>query len=280
MSVRNIIERLGDLPSLPPIYERVRETLDDPDGSLETAARLIETDPAMTARLLRVANSALYGLSAKVDSVPRALTIIGVTETHHLVLATSLVSVFRDLPLGLVSMRSFWEHGIACGIAARLIARQGGQGSPEHAYLAGLLHDIGRLPLYILEPLDMGAALQAHRERQGHLHDLERQYLGTTHAEIGEALLEHWRIPEVFRAAAAGHHAPSRDQPPTPETAAAHVADLIVNSLRLGTSGTRWVPTLDNQAWRLTGLDIGHLPAIVETTIRTTRDVTSAFLES
>jgi HD-like signal output (HDOD) protein len=279
VSAERIIERLGELPSLPPVYQRVRETLEDPNGSLEAAAKLIEADPSLTARLLRVANSPLYGLSTRVDNVTRALTIIGTIGTHHLVLATSLISVFRDLPLGAVSMRSFWEHSIACGVAARLIACQGGQCSPENAYLAGLLHDIGRLPLFILEPVAMGTALQAHRERQGHLHELEHHHLGITHAEIGGTLLKLWRLPEIFGAAAANHHAPSHKQPMAAETATAHVADLIVNALRLGTSGTRWIPVLDDAAWRATGLATSQLTAILEATISTTRDIASAFLE-
>lgn len=279
MGADRLIERLGELPALPTVYQRVREALTAPDGALETAASLIESDPSMSMRLLRVANSPLYGLSTKVDTILRALTLIGTTAAHHLVLSTALMTVFRDLPLGTVSMRSFWEHGIACGVAARLIARQGGRANPEHAYLAGLLHDIGRLPLYILEPLDMSAALQAHRERQGHLHDLEQQYLGIDHTELGAILLAHWQLPEVFRSAVYDHHAPWRAPCPS-ETAVVHVADLIVNSLRLGTSGTRWVPVLDDGAWNLTGLDIEQLPAILEATITTTRDVISAFMES
>lgn len=275
----SILERLDELPSLPTVYHRARAALDDPDSSLESVAAIIETDPALTARLLRVANSALYGLTAKVDSALRALTLIGAAETHHLILSTTLISVFRDLPLGAVSMRSFWEHSIACGVAARVIARLGGRASPEHAYLAGLLHDIGRLPLFILEPHIMSAALQAHLDRQGHLHDLEQRFFGTTHAEVGAALLRAWQIPEVFTEAAAGHHRPSLDQPIRPKTAVTHVADLIVNSLRIGTSGTRWVPVLDDQAWLAIGLETGQLSAVVETTLSTTRDVTAAFLE-
>ncbi|NVZ09628.1 HDOD domain-containing protein [Allochromatium humboldtianum] len=280
MDADRLIERLGELPSLPAVYHRVREAIETPDGSLETVAGLIESDPSMSTRVLRVANSPLYGLATEVDDIRRALTLIGTTATHHLVLSTTLLTVFRDLPLGAVSMRSFWEHGLACGVAARLIARQGGQANPEHAYLAGLLHDIGRLPLYILEPLDMSSALQAHRERQGHLHDLEQQYLGIDHTELGAILLAHWQLPEVFRSAVSDHHAPWRASRSSPETAVVHVADLIVNSLRLGTSGTRWVPVLDDGAWHLTGLDIERLPTILEATITATRDVISAFMEA
>lgn len=275
----DILNRLDDLPSLPTIYHRVRKTLDDPNGSLEMVASLIESDLSMSARLLRAANSALYGLSTQVDTVLRALTIIGTAEAHQLILSTALITRFRDLPLGSVSMRAFWEHSIACAVAARLIARIGGRASPEHAYLAGLLHDIGRLPLFILEPHIMSAVLQAHRERQGHLHDIERQFFGASHGEIGAALLRQWQIPERFCLVAANHHSPALEQPLSPETAITHVADLIVNSLRIGGSGTRWVPVLDDTAWQATGLETGDLSAVVETTISTARDLTSALLE-
>ncbi|WP_338115426.1 HDOD domain-containing protein [Thiocystis minor] len=279
VSTTGIFERLDELPSLPAVYQRVRHALDDPDGSLESVARLIETDPSMTARVLRVANSALYALPGKVDTVLRALTIIGAAETHQLVLATTVISVFRDLPLGAVSMRSFWEHSIACGIAARAIARNQRLNDPEHYYLAGLFHDIGRLPLFILEPHAMSIALQAHRERQGPLWELEQQFFGLTHADLGAALLKHWEIPIIYQNAAALHHGLMAAQPWPLEAAIAHSADLIVNSLRIGTSGTHWVPMLDDDAWRKTGLDVKDLPDIVEITTSTARDVTSAFLE-
>lgn len=279
MSTTGILERLGELPSLPAVYQRVRDALNDPAGSIECVARIIETDPSMTARLLRVANSALYGLPGKVESVLRALTIIGTAGTHQLVLTTSVISVFRDLPLGAVSMRSFWEHGIACGIAARAVARNLCLSDPERYYLAGLLHDIGRLPLFILEPHTMSRALQSHREHQGHLWEFEQQLFGLTHAELGAALLDQWGIPGIYRQAAALHHGSAIDDHWPLEAAVTHVADLIVNSLRLGTSGTRWVPLLADSAWRQTGLAVTDLPAIAEITISTTRDVAAAFLE-
>ncbi|WP_245537320.1 HDOD domain-containing protein [Thiocystis violascens] len=274
-----ILERLGELPSLPAVYRRVRDALDDPDGSLESVARLIEADPSMTARVLRIANSSLYALPGKVDTVLRALTIIGATETRQLVLATAVISVFRDLPLGAVSMRSFWEHSIACGIAARAMARNQRLDDPERYYLAGLLHDIGRLPLFILEPHAMSRALQAHRERQGHLWEFERQLFGLTHAELGAELLKRWEIPIIYRNAAALHHGLATEESWPLEAAVVHSADLIVNSLRIGTSGTRWVPIMDDAAWRQTGLGIQDLPDIVDVTASTARDVTSAFLE-
>lgn len=278
-STPDILDRLDDLPSLPAVYHRAREILDDPEGPLEAVGQVIASDAAMTARLLRVANSALYGLPSRVASVPQALTIIGAAETHSLILSTALLSVFHQLPLGTVSMRSFWEHSIATGVAARTIARRGGLGSPERFYLAGLLHDIGRLPLFMLEPQTARAALQAHHERQGHLWEIEQRLFATHHGDIGAALMTRWQIPAVFRDCASLHHAPCQERHPAQEVAVTHLADLIVNSLRIGTSGTRWVPALIDCAWRDSGLAVADLPAIVDLVVSTSRGVISAFLE-
>lgn len=278
-STPDTLDRLDELPSLPAVYHRAREILDDPEGPLEAVGQVIASDAAMTARLLRVANSALYGLPARVASVPQALAIIGAAETHSLILSTALLSVFQQLPLGAVSMRSFWEHSIASGVAARTIARRVGLGRPERFYLAGLLHDIGRLPLFMLEPRTMSTALQSHRERQAHLWEIEQCLFGTTHGEVGGALMERWQLPEVYRDCARFHHAPCQDRPAAQEIAITHLADLIVNSLRIGTSGTRWVPVLADKAWRDSGLEVTDLPAIAELVVSTSRGVIAAFLE-
>jgi putative nucleotidyltransferase with HDIG domain len=277
-SGERLLERLDELPSLPAIYYQAREALQRPEGSLESMARVLETDLSLTARLLRVANSALYGLVSKVDSLPRALTVIGTEEAHRIVLATSVVSVFRNLPLGAVSMRSFWEHSIATGVASRTIARCLGQSDAERFYLAGLLHDIGRLPLYLLEPEMMAQALQAHREHRADLHTLEARMIGTTHTAVGALLLSKWQIPSVFCEVASRHHDLTEDDYGL-ETSIVHIADIIANSLRIGSSGTRAVPVLSDTHWRRSGLEISDLRPIVELTLSTTQDVVSAFLE-
>lgn len=274
-----LLDRLDELPSLPAIYYQAREALLHPNGSLESMARILETDLSLSARLLRVANSALYGLASKVDSLTRALTVIGTEEVHRIVLATSVVSVFRDIPLGAVSMRSFWEHSIATGVASRVIARRLGQTDEERFYLAGLLHDIGRLPLFLLEPDAMGQALQAHREHRADLHTLEAQILGITHTEVGARLLEKWQIPSVFCEVAGRHHDLAEDDYCL-ETSVTHIADIITNSLRIGSSGTRAVPVLSDAQWQRSGLEIEDLRPVVDLTLSTTKDVVSAFLES
>jgi putative nucleotidyltransferase with HDIG domain len=273
-----LLERLDELPSLPAIYYRAQEALHRPNGSLESLARVLEADPSLSARLLRVANSALYGLVSKVDGLTQALAVIGTEETHRIVLATSVVSVFRNLPLGAVSMRSFWEHSIATGVASRALARRLGQADAERFYLAGLLHDIGRLPLYLLEPDAMGQALQAHREHRADLQTLEARMLGCTHTEVGALLLQQWRIPSVFCEVAGCHHDLDDDDYAL-ETSITHIADIIVNSLRIGSSGTRAVPMLSDWQWQRSGLEISDLRPVVDLTISTTQDVVTAFLE-
>jgi len=279
MTPSNIIGRLDELPSLPAVYHRARQVIDDPHAPLQALAEIIESEPSLAARLLRVANSAYYGFSGNVGSIQRALTMVGTDDVHDLIIATCVISTFRDLPLGAVSMRSFWEHSIACGIASRAIARRKSWDQPEICYLAGLLHDIGRLPMYILEPQIMGDVLLAHRERRGHVWILEQQQLGCDHSEVGMELLKLWKLPLVFQTVAASHHGTVPAAAISPAAAVVHVADIMVNGLRMGSSGTRWVPRLDDAAWEQTGLGSEDLGSIIDTTVDTLDEVISAFLD-
>ncbi|MEW7976471.1 MAG: HDOD domain-containing protein [Candidatus Sedimenticola endophacoides] len=147
MTPYELIGRVPDLPSLPEVYFQVDRVLQDPDFSLQELSEVIEREPAIAARLLRLANSALYGFSGHIDTIQRAVTMIGSDEIRDLILSSAVLSAFKRMPVGAVSMRSFWEHSIACGLAARNIAALTGAANMQRYYIYGLLHDIGRLVL-------------------------------------------------------------------------------------------------------------------------------------
>lgn len=159
MAADDILNRAPDLPSLPDVYYRVETVLEDPNFSLEQLSEAIQVDPSISTRLLKLANSAYYGFPSKIDTITRAATIIGTQEIRELILATAVISIFQGMPVGAVSMRSFWEHSIACGLAARAIADCRGEANVERFYVAGLLHDIGRLVLYLGQPHEMNELL-------------------------------------------------------------------------------------------------------------------------
>ena len=136
------------LVSLPHIFTEINRVISDPRSSAIHVADVISKDPNLTTRLLRIVNSAFYGFPSKIDTISRAVTILGSKELSTLALGTSVLKIFNDIPADLVDMKSFWEHSVACGIAARMIASYKNIANTERLFVAGLLHDIGRIIIY------------------------------------------------------------------------------------------------------------------------------------
>ena len=134
--------------SPPHVYIKLNDTLKDPRSSFKEFSEIISHDPSLTARLLKIVNSSFYSFETEIETITHALTIVGTEQLTELVLATSVTSQFTHIPKQLVSMNSFWEHSIACGVAAKVIADRRGESHLESFYLAGMLHDIGSLIIY------------------------------------------------------------------------------------------------------------------------------------
>ncbi|MES9869723.1 MAG: HDOD domain-containing protein [Sedimenticola sp.] len=279
MTADEIIEQITDLPSLPDVFYRVDEVLADPNFSLEQLADTIQADPAISARLLKLANSAYYGFPSRIDTISRAATVIGTQEIRELILATAVLSAFNGMPVGAVSMRSFWEHSIACGLAARAIATYRDEVNVERFYVAGLLHDIGRLVLFLQYPHQMSELIQQQQENNRYLKELEQEAFGTCHGAVGGALLYRWNLPPALCKAASGHHMESAENGEHMEACVVHVADLIANALRMGSSGNHFVPQLNELAWQRVGLGVSDLDDIVAQTEERISEVIAVFIE-
>jgi len=277
MKPSDVLSLAPDLPSLPEVYFQVDQVLRDPGFSLEQLADVIGRDPGISARLLRLANSALYGFPSRIETMQRAVTLIGYHEIRDMVLATAVLSVFRDMPVGLVSMRSFWEHSIACGVAARHIAIYRREPNVDRFYMMGLLHDIGRLLMHMALPQQMSDILFRHRQGEGHLVDLEQASLGVTHAAVGAELLTRWRLPPSLIDVVSRHHCSVVGGECPIEVAVVHIADILVNAMSIGSSGTRLVPDLNDGAWKRVEINAGDIGALGRQTAEITGDVVTAF---
>ncbi|MGE3550531.1 MAG: HDOD domain-containing protein, partial [Geobacter sp.] len=140
-----LVDRTSTVYSLPLFYERLNEAINHPRTSIDDIAKIITEDQGLTARLLRLANSPLFGWFGKVDSINKAVTIIGTQQLRDLALAASVMGVFTGIPPELMSMTSFWRHSVACGIIARTLATWRREPNVERFFVAGILHDIGQL---------------------------------------------------------------------------------------------------------------------------------------
>ena len=228
---KEMVAGVINLISLPEICIRVNSALEDPNHTSKQLGDIISHDPALTARILRIVNSAYYNFPNKVELVSRAISIIGEDDLRGLVLATSALEVFNHIPNQLVNMEMFWQHSIFTGIVARLLSKQCNILHGERLFIAGLLHDIGKLVLYFKEPEVSENVLLEAANTSGLIHDAEQTLLGFTHADVGAALMQAWQLPDSFYQIVLHHHTPSQATEYEIETAIVHIANSIVNAL-------------------------------------------------
>lgn len=243
-----LVKGVSSLGSLPDIYQRISQVVNNPRSTAKDIGKITSEDPGLTGRLLRLVNSAFFGFPSKIETVSRAVMIVGTDQLRDLSLATSVVEMFDKVPQEIVDMNSFWKHSIACGVCARVIAGLRREQNVERFFVAGLLHDIGSMILYIKKPDESIQMIQKAKNEKKNLHVVEKEVLGFDHAQIGGALLSEWRLPLTLQTAVNYHHAPHKTTNYRLEVYLVHVAEMVVNALDLGSSGETFVPSLDYQA--------------------------------
>ncbi len=225
-SAADMVARVDKLVALPEIYWLVRERLQDPQVEMHELGRLIQQDVDLTARLLKLVNSAAYGFPGRVDTVTRAITLVGLRELEYLVLAGVAFESFARLPIDQINVPSFWRHSVFTALVARGLARVVGILHPERLFVAGLLHDLGRLVM-CLEAPQVVREVMARREAGEDPNAVECELLGFDHARLGAALAQSWRFPVVLVDAIAHHHHPGAASKGHLEACILHVADVV-----------------------------------------------------
>jgi HD-like signal output (HDOD) protein len=263
ISPNELIRHQVKLPSLPTVYVQINEAINRPNSSAIDIAKVISKDTSLSARLLKIVNSTFYGFPSKIDTLSRAVTIVGTRQLTTLALGMNIMSVFRKIPSDLIDMRSFWEHSLACGICARIIGSYKNIPNIERVFVAGLLHDIGRLILYRYVPIQARNALIKARQDDDLLYSSEHETLGFDHSLIGGLLLKKWKLPVSLENSVKYHHSPQESKDPL-EPAIIHIADLMTNAIGRGSSGERFVPALNPEAWKSLELS----PNILSSTIK------------
>lgn len=260
----SLVEGNVTIQSLPTVYTRLDQAIANSRTPLAEIAEIISQDSGLSSRLLGLVNSSIYGFPSRVDTVSRAVVIVGTHQLRDLALATSVVSLFKGIPGDLVDMESFWRHSVACGVAARIIAGIKNAPNTERFFVGGVLHDIGRLVLFTRAPEEARESF-AVRDREGRtLHEAEVAVLGCDHADVGQELVRRWRLPVLLEELVGFHHRPEEAIRYPLETAVLHISDVIANALQLGSSGEKYVPALSAIAWKTVGLGPHMLESILE----------------
>lgn len=277
--LKGLVLDMPSLGSMAEVYHEIDGALKDPNSSAEDIGFIIEKDPSLTACLLKLANSSFYGFPSRVDTVSQAITMIGLGEVRHLASATLVLDYFSGIPTDEVDMCTFWEHSLACGIAARIIAIQRRMAQSEQFFVAGLLHDLGRLVLFIRKPEEMAQVFETYHSSDTPLIKCESNLLGYDHTDVGHELLKLWKFPVNLIHAAKYHHFPLLSDFYPIEASIVHVADAIVHSLELGHSGEASIPPLRKGAWEQLDLSPVIVSNIVQDIDKQFHDTVKIFLD-
>lgn len=275
-----LVKNVGDLVSLPDVCIRVNQMVDNPDATAPAFGEVISQDPGLTARLLRIANSAFYGFSHEIDTVSRAVTVIGIGKLRDLVLATSTVDVFDKIPNELLTMENFWRHSLYCALISRSLAMQTRLPHGESLFIAGLLHDIGQLVIFHEMPDEARQALLLTIEGDAELevHEAEREVMGFDHTDVGLELARQWNLPESLQEAIKYHHNPSAADKFQTEVAIVHLANSLACLLELNSSDESVAPATDPFAWEITGITKPQVEAALEESRQQFDEVRALFI--
>jgi HD-like signal output (HDOD) protein len=273
-----VFRDMDKLSSVPYVYAQLDEAIRTSRVSAAHISSIISQDTSLTARLLKIVNSAFFSFPRKVDTISRAVIIVGTQQLRDLALATSVINSFSNIPERYITMESFWRHSIACGLASRIIAGYFKAANVERYFVAGILHDIGRLMIATKMPEETASVFRIAEQRDQPLHVIEREVLGFDHAQVGSELIDFWRLPKSFEEIILYHHEPTLANLYRNDAAVIHIADSIVHAMQLGNTGDECIPPIREQAWELLGLPVDILPYVMDQIDKQFNDAVHGFI--
>ncbi len=204
--IDKVLKRISEISTLPHVAMRVMKLANDSDSTTQDLKDAVESDPSLSARVLKCVNSAAYAMRSKITNLQQAISFVGFNQVRNLAITGSVSESFKkEVAVGQYQRSALWQHMISVGICARLIALRCKMQNFEDAFLAGLLHDIGIIleDQYVHEPFSvMINALSPDKP----LADSEREYLGFDHTTLGARIAEAWKFPPAVQAAVRFHH--------------------------------------------------------------------------
>lgn len=246
----DLVSKLDKLPTLPIILDAISKALNDEHANVIKIEELLNGDQSLTSSVLRLANSARYGLPHKVFSLHQAISLMGFDEVQQIVVTASVIS-FMDKANDFFSLNNFWRHSIGVANATCVVANELGVSDDYILYTTALLHDIGKLGNLLLDTKGYLQIIQQSLDTKLPLHQLEIEEVFPEHTRMGEAICEHWGLPKMISQAIRYHHEPDiNKRPPLPEEVnhtidCIYLADILIRQNHFGHSGNAEEPEID-----------------------------------
>lgn len=208
MKVQDLISQIGDLPTLPSVASRITQEMKNEALTAKMLGAIIEGDTALAAKVLRLANSAFYGLQKQVTSLDKAVMVLGFNTVKNLALSVSIHALFKGRPDSPIDVDGLWHHSLGCAVAAKVIIEKVDKKLNDDAFLFGILHDIGKIVFINARPQDYEKILLLMREKGLPQSEAEMEVMEFTHQRAGSLLLDSWKFPDSIILAVKYHHDP------------------------------------------------------------------------
>ena len=270
------ISLVGEISTLPEVTVRIIEIVEDPRSTAKDLHEIIKNDPALSAKVLKVVNSAFYGLPGQVASVDRAIILLGLSAVKNIAIAASIARLFKGGQLSDdFSAKDLWRHSVAVGVCAKLISRAGGtMAGGDEVFLAGLIHDLGLLVERQAFSKQLGEVIQRTKAGEGTFIEMENLVIGADHQGFGEALTTKWKFPRHLRATVGFHHNPDSLSKELRKLGyLVHAADIICCNEKIGFYLTAATEELTPQLIEAAGITQEDVDAIRD---QLAEEVTSA----
>lgn len=230
------VQQISQIATLPEVTAKIIQIVEDPKSTAKDLQNLIKHDVALSAKILKVVNSAFYGLPRQVSSVDRAIVLLGLSTVKNIAVATSVTKLFTGQEIGgSFTFKDLWQHSLACGVFCKLIAQAKGLENSDEIFVAGLMHDLGIIvekQVYGKQLAEMVGQAQAIKAS---LWEVEQDMLGADHQAFGTALAAKWKFPHLFQLTTGYHHHPFKASEQHHDvTAIAHLADVLANKKQIG----------------------------------------------
>ncbi|WP_320172075.1 HDOD domain-containing protein [Maridesulfovibrio sp.] len=264
------------LSSFPDIYYKIVDALNNPSSSANTLADIISKDSGLSAKLISLVNSPLYGFNSPVESLSRAVSLVGTTGLSQLALSVSVMDSFKGMDSGYFSMADFWKHSLACAVFCRIISTQIKGVSADNCFVVGMLHDLGRLVMLQLAPEQTHLTFKLSRHYGMPPREAEKAVFGFDHCELANELFWIWNFPPSLVLAVSGHHGGVEEEY-SAESAICSISDTLALALQFGCNGSGFVHAPYHGAWDALGLPDGAVATTIMQAQRQIDDIITIF---
>ncbi len=255
LTEKRVIQAINSVPTLPTVYQNIVRVMSDKHSTVDDIAQVISKDQAASVKVLKVANSPLFGISRTITSIRDAIMYLGFVEVRNIVIALSVINIMeKNKKFKTFKPRDFWRHSLAVGVASRMIASFFDKSVLDKVFLAGILHDIGKLVLLAFFEDEYVNVIDYINERQVFLVEAEKKVLGFTHCDIGQKLLTKWNLSNYLVNAVTYHESGMIDGKFDPVVASVHLANIYARALRLGNPGDELIPKPNSELWQYVNL--------------------------